>query len=137
MKVYDIQKSLLLPVNSSGQLFIQDRRGFKEPEWGFFGGGVEEGETPLQAVIRETNEELCLDLSEDDLIDLGISDTNWNGLLIRRYLFLYKTEQEEFDVREGQGGAWLDFTEVRTRLDDKDRFDEIVERIRETLNEHQ
>jgi hypothetical protein len=44
-------------------------------------------------------------------------------------MFLYSTEQEKFDVLEGKGGHWLAFAEVRERLDDKDRFDDIANRI--------
>lgn len=32
-------------------------------EWGFFGGSIEEGETPEQTVIRETEEELSFRLT--------------------------------------------------------------------------
>ena len=44
-------------------------------------------------------------------------------------MFLYPTNQEIFDVLEGESGHWLTFEEVRERLDDKDRFDDIVSRI--------
>ncbi|KKW21560.1 MAG: hypothetical protein UY64_C0018G0011, partial [Parcubacteria group bacterium GW2011_GWA1_51_12] len=50
------------------------------------------------------------------------------------YMYLYLTKQESFNVLEGKGGHWLTFREVRERLDDKDRFDEIVGRIESTLN---
>jgi 8-oxo-dGTP diphosphatase len=101
----EIQKALLLPVNSRGEIFIQDRRGHKKPDWGFFGGSIEAGETPVQAVIRETEEELSLKIEESNLASLGISETDWDGVHIIRYLFLYKTDQETFDVKEGRGGS--------------------------------
>lgn len=122
----DSRKALLLPLNSRGELFIQDRRGYKKPDWGFFGGEIEAGESPLEAVIRESSEELCLELSEKDLTYLGTSDTNWDGKYIVRHIFSYPTDQNEFEVREGKGGRWLNFDEVRELMDDKDRFDEIV-----------
>ncbi len=49
-------------------------------------------------------------------------------------MFLYPTDQEKFDVLEGKGGHWLTFAEVREKLDDKDRFDNIVKRIRKLEN---
>ena len=128
---FDVKKALLLPLNSKSELFIQDRRGHKKPDWGFFGGSVEADESPLQAVIRESKEELNLDLKENDLTYLGTSATDWDGASIVRYLYLYPTEQVDFDVREGQGGQWFSFEELRERLDDKHRFDEVVSRIKQ------
>ena len=129
----EVRKALLLPLNSQNELFIQDRRGHKPPDWGYFGGSIEAGETPLEAVIRETQEELCLGLKETDLTYLGESITDWNGTTIIRYLYLYRTEQKTFDVREGKGGYWLPFDEIRERIDDKDRFDEVIEKIKQSL----
>jgi len=131
---YDARKALIVPINSKHQIFIQDRRGHKKPDWGYFGGEIERGEKPLEAIIRESKEELDVDIKPDELKYLGISTTLWNGHKIIRYMYLYLTKQESFNVLEGKGGHWLTFREVRERLDDKDRFDEIVGRIESTLN---
>ena len=109
---------------------IQDRRGHKKPDWGYFGGEIEMEETPTQAVIRETKEELQIDVRADELKYFGTSITMWNERKNIRYMFLYHTDQEKFDVLEGKGGHWFSFAEVRERLDDKDRFDEIAGRIK-------
>jgi predicted alpha/beta hydrolase family esterase len=130
---FDNRKALILPFNSQKQIFIQDRRGHKKPDWGYFGGEMEEGETPIQAVIRETKEELTIDIKENDLTYLGTSATLWDEHKIMRYLYLYPTEQVEFDVREGKGGLWLTLVEVRERMDEKDRFDEVVQKIQEAV----
>lgn len=126
---FDRRKALILPMNSKGEYFIQDRRGFKKPDWGYFGGEIEEGETPLEAVIRETEEELSIKLVENDLVYLGTLETDWDGVKIIRYFHLYRTDQEEFDVQEGAGGYWLSFGEVLERLDKKDHFKDVVDRI--------
>lgn len=131
---YDARKALIVPINSKRQIFIQDRRGHKKPDWGYFGGEIEQNETPLEAVIRESKEELDVDIKPNELNYLGISTTLWNDYKIIRYMHLYSTEQETFNVLEGKGGHWLTYKEVRERLDDKDRFDEIVERIEKVLN---
>ena len=36
--------------------------------WGIFGGGVEKGETPQQAIVRELQEELGLKIENPELI---------------------------------------------------------------------
>ena len=129
---FDNRKALIVPINSKHQILIQDRRGHKKPDWGYFGGEIEDGETPLQAVIRETKEELQIDVRTNELKYLGTSITLWNERKIVRYMFLYSTDQEKFDVLEGKGGHWLTFDEVRERLDDKDRFDDVVNRIKKS-----
>ena len=127
---FDNRKALIVPINPKGQIYIQDRRGHKKPDWGYFGGEIEADETPQQAVIRESEEELQISIQSEELKYLGISVTDWNGHKIIRYMFLYPTDQAEFDVLEGKGGHWLTFEEVREKLDDKDRFDEIAGRIK-------
>ena len=127
---FDNCKALIVPINSKHQILIQDRRGHKKPDWGYLGGEIENGETPTQAVIRETKEELQIDVRAEELKYLGTSITLWNERKIIRYMFLYPTDQEKFDVLEGKGGHWLTFDEVRERLDDKDRFDDIANRIK-------
>lgn len=130
---FDNRKSLIVPINSKRQIFIQDRQGFKKPDWGYFGGEIEENETPIEAVIRETKEELDIDVQPDDLKYLGTSTTLWDNHKIMRYMHLYPTEQESFNVLEGKGGHWLTSEEVHKRLDDKDRFDGIITKINEHI----
>ena len=131
---FDNRKALIVPINSKHQILIQDRRGHKKPDWGYFGGEIEFGETPTQAIIRETKEELQIDVLAEELKYLGTSITLWNERKIIRYMFLYSTDQEKFDVLEGKGGYWLTFAEVRERLDDKDRFDDVANRIEKLEN---
>jgi len=128
---YDARKALLIAVNSKNEVLIQDRRNHKKPDWGYFGGGIEQGETSLQAVIRETKEELDLDIKENDLIYMGDSYTEWDGHTIMRYLYLYKTDQEDFTVLEGKGAHWMNHETAKEYLEDEDRFNEMVERIKE------
>lgn len=131
---FDGRKALIVPVNSKRQILIQDRRGYKKPDWGYFGGGIEEGETPIQAVIRESKEELQIVIKPEELKFLGTSIAIWNNRKIIRYMFMYPTDQKEFDVLEGNGGHWLTFDEARDRLNDKDRLDDIASRIMEIEN---
>lgn len=130
---FNNRKALIVPINSKKQILIQDRRGHKKPDWGYFGGEIEGEETPIEAVIRETKEELSIDVRDQELAYLGTSTTVWSDRKIIRYMYLYRTEQEVFDVREGKAGLWLTFEETRQCLEDPDRFDEVVSKIENAL----
>ncbi len=118
-------KALLVPINSDGQIFLQDRRGFKAPDWGFFGGSIEAGETPVAAVIREAGEELMIEIQSQDLIYLGQFDTEYKSDLILRHFYIYKTDQVDFDVREGKGGVWVSRDEAGKLLIEQEHSDEL------------
>ena len=133
-KVFDSRKALLVPINSSNQIFIQDRRGHKKPDWGYFGGEIVGDETPLQAVIREAKEELQISIRPQDLNYMGTSETVWDGLRIIRYMFLYPTEQVKFDVLEGKGGHWLSAEDALKRLEITDKFVEVSKMIKKSSN---
>ncbi|TSC68546.1 MAG: hypothetical protein G01um101456_600 [Parcubacteria group bacterium Gr01-1014_56] len=123
------QKALLVPINSQNQMLIQDRRGQKKPDWGFFGGGIEEGETPLEAMIRESKEELDLEIRPEELEYRGNYRTVFEGVGTTRYFYLYRTEQETFTVLEGNGAHWVSFPEAMTRMEKWDTIDEVVQKI--------
>jgi mutator protein MutT len=48
------------------RILIQDRRNIRKfvEDWGFFGGGMNPGESPDEAVVRETREELGYELRD-------------------------------------------------------------------------
>jgi len=57
--------ALIVFYDDEKRILLQYRKGINSKfceEWGYFGGGIENGETPEQAVIRETKEELDFDL---------------------------------------------------------------------------
>ena len=129
MKEVYTWKALLVPVNSKKEILIQDRRNFKKPDWGFFGWWIESWEIPIQAVIRESKEELDIDILEQELTFLGEVWMQWNSDNIPRYFFLYQTDQEEFTVLEWAWAHWMNFKDARDILDKRERFDELIEKI--------
>ena len=110
-------------------MLIQDRRGYKKPDWGFFGGSIEKGETPLEAVIRESKEELNLDIRPEELEYRGNYRTEYAGIGITRHFYLYHTEQSTFKDLEGKGAYWLSFSKAMTRMERWDTMDEVVQKI--------
>ncbi len=67
------EKAIIALYDEHKRILLQDRFGLteSEQEWGFFGGGMEEGETPEQTVMRELEEELNIHVTTfEHLIDL-------------------------------------------------------------------
>lgn len=96
-------------------ILLQDRHGISKAggEWGFFGGGIENGETPEQAVIRETKEELDYDLSDWKFFDkFHHIDVDYDVLI---YVFLAPLENKmnQFTQYEGKGMKLFSIDEAR------------------------
>jgi 8-oxo-dGTP pyrophosphatase MutT (NUDIX family) len=119
-----INNALLIPYRPAdhpdfGLMLVQDRRGHRPPPWGFFGGGIKAGETPLQAVLRETWEELGIRLSESD-IQFG---TEISGQLrdfqfgLHLYTWAYSGDLSEVTLGEGAGMEWVTPEQMLTRVE--------------------
>jgi 8-oxo-dGTP pyrophosphatase MutT (NUDIX family) len=127
------QKAFLIPYNSKGEIFIQDRTDYKPPPWGFFGGTIEAGESHLDAVIRESKEELDLDLTKDNIIYLGELHTEYDGVFTERYFYVYKTNQETFTILEGVGGQWTSFADAAPLFKRENKLSEIQTLLESSL----
>lgn len=79
--------ALIIFYDDLKRILLQDRHGISKmgEEWGYFGGQIEEGETPEQAVLRETKEELRYELKEYRYV--GRFTDTINDLTIDRYVF--------------------------------------------------
>lgn len=88
------------------QLRNSDKR-FKHT-WGFWGGMVEDAETPMEAIIRELNEEIGFvpDLHKLNPLDIYQS----RNKKFYYYSFAYVTDTEFHPVlnSESAGYAWID-----------------------------
>ena len=72
--------------------------------WGFFGGALEEGETPLDAVKREIEEELSIAIPDP------IFFKHYDGEIADTDVFLLEVPEsfsEQVVVREGKYGKFL------------------------------
>ena len=119
-----INNALLLPYRPAshpdfGRVLVQDRRGHRPPPWGFFGGGIETGEAPLQAVLRETWEELGLRLNEHDLqfgTEIGGQLRDFQFRL-HLYTWAYSGDLSEVMLGEGAGTKWLTPEQMLERVE--------------------
>ena len=98
-----------IPVNAEGKILLQqrdDRPDLLFPRcWTTFGGAIEDGETPDQAMRRELLEEIELELPlklwkvYDEVVDM-----NGTPRLVRRYIYTGLIDQpaESIVLNEGQ-----------------------------------
>jgi 8-oxo-dGTP pyrophosphatase MutT (NUDIX family) len=60
-------------LNEDGEVLLVRPHGYREDEWTLAGGGVEDGESPVEAMRRELAEELGVGL-ESDLSELPVTN---------------------------------------------------------------
>lgn len=130
-------KSLIAPINQEGNLLLQDRAGHLPPPWGFFGGSIENGESPLVAVIRETEEELGVGLTEKELEYIGEFEFKDQEKRLKQisHVYLWRTDLavDEFNLMEGAGLKYVNFDKAKELLSFGGDF-EILEAVAESSN---
>jgi 8-oxo-dGTP diphosphatase len=97
------------------RILLQDRKGISKfgNEWGFFGGGIEENETPEQSIIRETKEELDFDLKQFRYI--GKYDGKLNedfSVVLHVFVSPLNDNLSKFKQKEGRGMKLFSLTEA-------------------------
>lgn len=60
-------------LNENGEVLLVRPHGYREDEWTLAGGGVEEGESPIEAMRRELAEELGVGL-DAELAELSVTN---------------------------------------------------------------
>jgi 8-oxo-dGTP diphosphatase len=82
--------------------------------WSFFGGGVEPGETPTQAVTREAMEELAY-ASRDPRLWTTNAFT-YLGRNYTQYVFIERYDGSDLVLGEGQAMGWFLASEIQDLL---------------------
>ncbi len=113
-----LRNAVLVPFHEvSGRVLVQDRDGYKPPPWGFFGGAIQTGETPLQAVVREAREELSVSVSPTSLTVLNVCSGQFRDLKFILYPFLWPFDGDlsVLGQREGAGMELVSADEMLRR----------------------
>lgn len=112
-----LRNAVLVPLQgASGRILVQDRRGYKPPPWGFFGGGIEADETPLGAVLRE---ELSFALLPDELTFLSKFSGRYDDLklILHAFLWPFNGNLSKFCQTEGAGMNLVTVAEMLRRTE--------------------
>ncbi len=123
------KKALLIPSNNKKEFFLQDCRGYKTPEWGFFGADIKTGDTPLKTVLKVAKVELDLDLKEEDLVHVGEFTQESESESTERSIYVYRSNAAKFTVNNGPGGHWLGQGGCIKRLEEDEKFEDILKAI--------
>jgi 8-oxo-dGTP pyrophosphatase MutT (NUDIX family) len=133
MAVRDV--SLFILYTSTGHVLLQHRThdASRLPNyWAFFGGGIEQGESPTEALEREVLEELSYQIQNPFfLMAQKVKDGEDENT---KYVFIEQYQDQPLQLGEGQAMGWFSPDETHElKMIEHDRA--IVERMRDYLNQ--
>lgn len=103
----------LVLYNDNKEILLQLRDEYAERnpnKWGFFGGAIDEGESPGQAVIREAKEELGYATRNPQLIlTENMPNDGTKHLFIERF-----DDTQTLHLGEGKAMQWFSLDELET-----------------------
>ena len=121
--------SLAIIKNNKNQILVSPGYDSVKDEYFYrlLGGGVEFGESSLEALNREFKEELDVELKNCRLIDVSENIFSFNGLMGHEIVFIYEAEFAdskhldilEFSILDSkvEGKAiWLDIKELPNKI---------------------
>lgn len=125
--------ALFIFYTSSGRLLLQHRSpdANRLPDyWAFFGGGIEAGESPSDALKREVREELSYHVQDPHfLMSQVVREGEEENT---KYVFVEQYGGQPLELGEGQAMGWFFPDETKSlKMVDHDRV--IVERVRQYL----
>lgn len=101
--------------------------------WAFFGGGIEDNETPTEAVYRETFEELCYNLKNPEFVfeqDFKLDTIDGH---MKVYIDAFEDDVSSLRLQEGQDWGWYTAEETeRLKMIEHDR--RVIEEVSKYLD---
>lgn len=128
------QLVVVLGIIENNGRFLVTRRVDEVPmwhhKWGLPGGKIEHGETPVQALLREAEEETGLRICDPEL--LGVHTHHWNlsENVLQTFLIIYRatsdTDQVRLDPEENDAHRWVTLEEFFSMDDHLDSNREMI-----------
>mgnify|MGYP002745283249 FL=1 len=117
-----------------GEILLLKVEAEKVSFWQPITGGIESGESPEEACLREIKEETGMLLACSNLTSLGDFTVKIDeNLTIHKNLFLVLTEQKEIQISDEHVGAqWIALEKVSSQLywpSNQATFDIIIEKL--------
>ena len=96
-------------VDIDGRVLIAQRPAGKSMAglWEFPGGKVDDGETPEQALIRELQEEIGIDVTENCLAPFTFASYRYDDFHLLMPLYVCRVWKGMVVAREGQALKWV------------------------------
>lgn len=117
------QLALMILYDVKGRILLQDREGISKhgEAWGYFGGSIDEGETPENAVIRELFEELEFEIKNPEFLGTYegkaalLKNPDKEILVVQNVFFKEITEKNFLNMvlHEGADMKWFSVGEAR------------------------
>lgn len=113
--LYDPENRFLLQHRTKGAKLLPDH-------WAFFGGGLKENETPLEAIQREAYEELNHKTENPELIlEQDFIEGQTKGYMYV-YIESFNKDKSGLKLNEGQNWGWFKESEMaRLKMLGRDR----------------
>jgi 8-oxo-dGTP diphosphatase len=109
------RNAVIIFYDESKRILLQDRKGISKrgEEWAFFGGGIENGETPEEALVREIEEELDYKLDEYSFLKEVHYETSEFDITLYAFISPLKDRLKEFNQKEGKGMKLFSLEEAK------------------------
>lgn len=127
--------------NSKGEFLIQKRSVQKGSKYGSTGGHAKTGETSIQAMMTEINEELALNANEDELHLVYSGREDEDKIFFDLYYMKkdFSTNSLILQKEEVESVKWMTVNEIKHLISTNEFFDNHVEefyRILDYLNDN-